>query len=325
VDEMPLKLSRLVNKIPIPALKTINTYIVDCGTRTVIFDPGMTKEGAANIAAYLEQNDFPKHLTVILTHFHVDHVAATPLLKPEEVYMHQADRNHIIRMVDQWPLVLDIMKDVFRKGGMPDNEVDLLDKKHPAMSRIDVFRGIRALEPKPLPDNFTVGDCSFQVIHTPGHTPGSMAVHIGDGHYIVGDTVLSNITPNIALIDWSTNPLKDYITSLRKLLKLKPVRLYPGHREIIDEPEKRINELLVHHNHRLGEVLSILDKADKPLTAYEVASQMKWDVSFKEWNEFPIAQKYFALGEALSHLKYLVVKGKVVLDEVGGIYKFNIA
>ncbi|MCE4614589.1 MAG: MBL fold metallo-hydrolase [Desulfurococcales archaeon] len=322
---MTIRLHRLVNEIPIPALKTINTYIINCGSRTVLFDPGMTMEGASNIMSYLERNNFPRHLIVILTHFHVDHVAATPHLNPDEVYMHRDDRNHILRMVDEWPHVLDVMKNVFSKGGMPREEVDLLDKKHPAMSRIDVFRSLRALEPQPVPEEFTIGDCTFQVIHTPGHTPGSMAIHIGDRQYIIGDTVLSNITPNIALIDWSTNPLNDYLKSLRKLSELNPVRLYPGHREVIEDPKKRISELMVHHNHRLGEVLGILDKSKEPLTAYEVASQMTWDVAFKKWSEFPIAQKYFAIGEALSHLKYLVGKGRISLDEFNGIYKFSIS
>ncbi|MEB3755511.1 MAG: MBL fold metallo-hydrolase [Desulfurococcales archaeon] len=321
---MTAKLHRLVNKIPIPALRTINTYIMNCGSSTVLFDPGMTSEGASNISSYLKRNNFPSHLIIVLTHFHVDHVAATPRLNPDEVYMHNADRSHIVRMVDEWPLVLDIMKEVFAKGGMPEAEVNLLDKKHPAMSRIDVFKSLRELEPKPLPKKLTIGDCVFKVIHTPGHTPGSMAVHIGDRHYIVGDTVLIDITPNIALIDWSTNPLYDYLNSLRKLSSLDPVKLYPGHRDIIDEPKRRIKELMIHHNHRLSEVLAILDNAKKPLTAYEVASKMTWDVAFKEWSEFPIAQKYFALGEALSHLKYLVVKGKVALEESNGAYKFSI-
>ena len=30
--------------------------------------------------------------------------------------------------------------------------------------------------------------------------------------------------------------------------------------------------------------------------AYEIASQLKWDLSYEHWNQFPISQKWFATG-----------------------------
>ncbi len=317
-------LYRLENPIPIPALKYINTYILDCDDQSIIVDPGMTRQCGESVTRFIEEKKLPKNKIVLLTHFHVDHVAATPLLDPEIVYMHDADLNHVKRMVDEWPLVLEVMKETFLKGGMPHREVDLLEKKHPAMSRIEVFKQLRELDPEPAPEHMDIGSCSLSTIHLPGHTPGSMAIDLGGGEYIVGDTVLGDITPNIALIDWNTNPLRDYLGSLRKLLSLKPRRLYPGHRSIIENPKERIMELLRHHNRRLSEVLTILSKSGRPLTAYQVASMMEWDVSYSEWSEFPIAQKYFALGEALSHLKYLLVKGLVTVEEADDVFLFSV-
>jgi hypothetical protein len=49
---------------------------------------------------------------------------------------------------------------------------------------------------------------------------------------------------------------------------------------------------------RLDEILRILN--GDVLTAYAVASRMTWDIR-GVWEEFPIAQKWFASGEALSH------------------------
>jgi hypothetical protein len=38
---------------------------------------------------------------------------------------------------------------------------------------------------------------------------------------------------------------------------------------------------------------------------------MTWDLSYDSWDLFPVAQKWFAAGEALAHLKYLETRGIV--------------
>ena len=45
------------------------------------------------------------------------------------------------------------------------------------------------------------------------------------------------------------------------------------------------------------------------MTAAEVASKIMWDIKINSWDEFPLEQKLFATGEALSHLTHLVFKG----------------
>jgi hypothetical protein len=51
--------------------------------------------------------------------------------------------------------------------------------------------------------------------------------------------------------------------------------------------------------------------ANGSLSAYEVASRMTWDIKCDSWEEFPLAQKWFATGEAISHLRYLKEKGLI--------------
>jgi hypothetical protein len=38
---------------------------------------------------------------------------------------------------------------------------------------------------------------------------------------------------------------------------------------------------------------------------------MTWDIAYNSWNLFPVSQKWFATGEAISHLKYLEEKGVI--------------
>ncbi|MDU4892189.1 MAG: hypothetical protein E6344_02735 [Clostridium sp.] len=48
-------------------------------------------------------------------------------------------------------------------------------------------------------------------------------------------------------------------------------------------------------------------------TAYEVAAQMQWSMRGKDWSGFPAHQRWFAVGETLSHLDYLIEKGKLTV------------
>ena len=54
-----------------------------------------------------------------------------------------------------------------------------------------------------------------------------------------------------------------------------------------------------------------------PMTGYRIAAQMTWDMVFNEWEDVAPAQKYFATGEALSHIHYLEHQGLIKRIEQG--------
>ena len=123
-----------------------------------------------------------------------------------------------------------------------------------------------------------------------------------------GDHILEKITPNISLHSYSGHdPLGDYLNSLRATLKLGTRRLLPSHGLVVEDPERRIHELLQHHDRRLQKCLEAL--GSRPTTAYEVSLQMFGTAldAFGRW---------MALGETLSHLEHLVHQGFVAkIDE----------
>ena len=129
---------------------------------------------------------------------------------------------------------------------------------------------------------------------------------------ITGDNILFDITPNITMWPHMPNALGRYLESLEKVRAL-PVRLaLPGHRHTADLGE-RIQALFTHHRNRVGETLAILQR-EPGLTAYETASRMHWDIKAASWAEFPLNQKWFATGEALAHLEYLMEEGQVTRE-----------
>ena len=118
-----------------------------------------------------------------------------------------------------------------------------------------------------------------------------------------GDHILGDITPNISLWDGYGDPLSDYLRSLEMIKDIDVAITLPGHRSVIRNHTKRIEELIEHHHIRATEVLDILE--GKTMTGFEIAAEMKWELTIREFDDFPVMQKWFALGEALAHIRFL--------------------
>jgi glyoxylase-like metal-dependent hydrolase (beta-lactamase superfamily II) len=165
---------------------------------------------------------------------------------------------------------------------------------------------------------FDLGGVRLHTICTPGHTPGHMCLYIEeDGILFTGDHVLFDITPNIT--DWKDveDSLGAYMDSLLKIRFMEVKRALPAHREGGDFAS-RVDELIRHHEARLEEALDIVSKADGQ-TCYEIASKMMWRISCNDWSAFPPAQKFFAVGEARSHLQRLAIQGALHVRAKGRV------
>jgi glyoxylase-like metal-dependent hydrolase (beta-lactamase superfamily II) len=141
--------------------------------------------------------------------------------------------------------------------------------------------------------------------------------------FVAGDHILSDVTPNILLMSDEWDPLKAYLESLDKVYGLDIEIVLPGHRGTFRNWRKRIQELKHHHQERLDEIISILGKGEK--SAFQIASQMSWDIIYDSWDLFPVPQKWFATGETIAHLKYLEEK-EIIRKEMPGqtiIYSLN--
>ena len=109
---------------------------------------------------------------------------------------------------------------------------------------------IEAAEKAKFPPNVLLEDGStvkfgaetLKVMHTPGHTPGSICL-VGEKLVFTGDTLFAG---GIGRTDFPGGSMSDMRLSLQKLVRLPDVLLvYPGHGEtsMIGE-EKRVNPFL---------------------------------------------------------------------------------
>jgi len=309
-------LTNLYNiEIPLPKspLNSLNCYVIKALERNLIIDTGWNRKecmnamqnGLTELEVDLRKTDF------FITHMHADHLSLVSNLATDTstIYFNKSDVDRI-KSGPRWDGFINFA----RENGFPENELQEVLPSHPGYK----YRLKGSLTFTMLREHnvISIGDYIFKCVETPGHTSGHMCLYEPNKKiFVAGDHILSDITPIIQLWSDEENPLKDYLASLDKVYELDVEIVLPGHRGILRKCRERIQELKRHHRRRLDEVLSILEKGRK--NAYQVASQMSWDISYDSWDLFPVLQKWFATGEAIAHLKYLQEKG-LIRREVGG-------
>jgi len=302
-------------KIPLPdsPLKYLNSYVIKGDRKSLIIDTGLNRTecleamrtGLGTIGVDLEAAD------IFITHLHADHFGLVTKLATDtsQVYFSRPEKE----LIESWE-GFGAMIAYAGQNGFPEEELQAALDKHPgAKYGSEWIPEMKLLEDE---DEICVGNYNFRCVATPGHTMGHICLYEADKKILVaGDHILIDITPNIQCWSDVQNPLKHYLSSLEKVYDLKIDLTLPGHRRLINNHQARIDELKRHHSDRLAEVLSILEKG--AANAYQVASRMTWDIDSESWDAFPVAQKWFATGEAISHLRYLEEDGKL-LRKPGG-------
>ncbi|MBU4299016.1 MBL fold metallo-hydrolase [Patescibacteria group bacterium] len=79
-------------------------------------------------------------------------------------------------------------------------------------------------------DNIKIGEISLKVIHTPGHTKGSICLK-GDNFIFTGDTLFKDGQGRTDLPGGSAEELENSLEKLKKLFK-PGISIYPGHGDI---------------------------------------------------------------------------------------------
>ena len=106
--------------------------------------------------------------------------------------------------------------------------------------------------------------------------------------------------------DREVSPVEVVEQTLRRIEKLRPSVVYPGHRGVIDDAAARAAEIRAHHAERLDVHEQVL--RDGAETAYEVGRAV--------WGDgLGLHERRFALVEAISHLERLEVEGRAVRPE----------
>ncbi len=192
-----------------------NVYIEPLGDGTcVVFDPGAEPDAIAGELGRLGL----RPVLVALTHGHLDHTAALPALARRystpgsdlPVAIHEADRAYLGAAAETTNRRL--FADIGASG---------------------YFRAYFEPMPEPsflLEDGGILPGTGIAVIHTPGHTAGSVCFLLPSGDLISGDTLFKDGIGRTDCFDSDQDAIVAGIE--RKLLVLPPAtRVHPGHGE----------------------------------------------------------------------------------------------
>ncbi len=299
-------------EIPLPGspLKSLNSYLIRAADRNLIIDTGLNrKECLAAMEKALTELKIDRGRTdFFITHLHADHFGLVGKLvtKESRTYFNRPD-TEIIESWDGWGAMVDYAG----ASGFPRAELQAALESHPGYRFSSAW--IPELSLLTEGDNIQAGEYLFRCVETPGHTAGHICLYEEQTKTLIaGDHLLGDITPNIQCWSDEDDPLKHYLESLDKVFELEVELVLPGHRRPFRNYRERIQELREHHKNRTAEILFML--ARQPLSAFEAASRMTWDIACNSWEDFPLAQKWFATGEAIAHLRYLEELGLIARE-----------
>lgn len=313
---------RIRIELPKSPLRVLNSYFIKGKPRNLLIDTGFRHPDckAAMLSALRDLGADMADTDILLTHLHADHSGLAPeIAKPEtRVFL---SRREIPWMVgDTRRTIWDGDTRRMIASGFPPEEA--YDERTFATSRAMASDpAFSRYLPIDETDLFPCGGYTLRAVCTPGHTPGHMCFWMEEQKTLFsGDHVLFDITPNITVWQGLDDALGAYLESLRKIDAYDARLVLPGHRETGNLHE-RVKTLLAHHENRLDECFAVVCR-NPGATVYQLASKMTWRVRCPSWNEFPINQKWFAVGECHSHLRHLKALGKVRAEPDGEWFRY---
>jgi len=188
--------------LPVGMLGCNCSVIGDESSReAIVIDPG---DDVSGIMAILQRHGLTAK-TIVITHAHIDHIGGAQKLRAltgAPVYMHEADKTLSDRL---------------------DMQAAWLGVETPEDPGIDL--------PAHEGDVLRVGGIEARVLHTPGHTPGSISLYLPlESSLIAGDTLFNG---SVGRTDLPGGDPDRMARSIRAKLYVLPddTIVFPGHGE----------------------------------------------------------------------------------------------
>ena len=246
------------------------SYLIGNGALAIL-DPGPADD--AHIAALIAAAAGAPIDAIVITHTHRDHSPGARLLQ-------QATGAPIVGCAAHVPVEND-------SSGRADASHDLDHAPDRVLGDGEIFSG----------DGF-----SLQAIATPGHASNHLAFALLEENALFsGDHVMGWSTSVIAPPDGN---MRDYLSSLEKLLARDDSVYWPGHGDIVENPQRLVRGYISHRQLRENAILTRLGAGDRTIESIVTAIYASLD---------PRLHKGASLS-VLAHLEDLVARDRVASD-----------
>lgn len=300
--------------IPIPIMGQINCYLFRGEKGFTLIDTGFFAQEGLAIWDDLISSGI-KIEKVVLTHFHIDHIGFAKWFQ---------EKHHVPVFISS--LGYEEMKKR-RKGDFTDWIISLFHQH-------DGFRLFKAaieeqiaveeqmlyayeFEPDGLfEDNqyILLGKEIYETIWTPGHSADHFCFYNHDRQLmVIGDHIMEHVSPLILLESSADlNPLRSYFESLEKMKGYTIKLALPGHGNLIENVNKRIEDIQSGHHHRMKQVLESLKGKEK------TAGQMTQEI-YKDARDFA----YSPIMSTIIRCIYLESIGQLQSECINGKRLYN--
>ena len=181
-----------------------NTYLVyDDKGEAIIFDPGNSNNTENSLVKNFIEEKKLCLSRLILTHAHLDHVLGNRFISDNYGLLPEVNENDLF--------LIEGMMQTANLYGVPAEESPMPEKF--------LHEG----------DKIKLGDYTFECLHTPGHSPGSICFYNEQNKFaIVGDVLFYG---SIGRTDLPRGNHEDLLNSIREKLFVLPddVKIYSGH------------------------------------------------------------------------------------------------
>jgi glyoxylase-like metal-dependent hydrolase (beta-lactamase superfamily II) len=327
VDEVAPGVHRMALPLGIHGVMTVSAYLlagdgadtlVDCGVAaapTEDGDPGPDGTAALEAALTACGSGFELIERIVVTHAHIDHFGLAG-----EVVRRSGGALWMHRRTE-----LDLAK-----YGEPDEAVDrrelmLADHGLFGPELTETSRGLcdwlpvmpSIGRPSTLLDGgerFVVGDRTWEVLHTPGHSWGHVCLwSAADRLLCSGDHLLKVASPPVTFErGFDADPMGSYLASLERVRLLDPALTLPGHGPPFPDGARRAASISRNKVRRLSQIREMVETRER--TAIELTAELHPTVTTG-------AQRHFAIAEILADLAYHEVRDVLRRDRrPDGVY-----
>ncbi|KDR96538.1 Glyoxylase, beta-lactamase superfamily II [Peptoclostridium litorale DSM 5388] len=287
-----------------------NTFCIDTGMtyipfykindrEIVMLDTGWGDGERAGIDALLEKNDF-RVVGIICSHAHIDHIGNVSYLKNKygctvamSAYEALICASTVNLKVYYSSLTLSDVAEHF--GDMVcETDVMILDRQ----------------------DSISVKGFEFEIIHTPGHSPGHICIVTPDNVAYLGDALISYEVMEGAKMPYAFI-LEEDLKSKKKLYELMCGKYIVAHKGIYDDITQIIADNMDFYENRAARVYDVIEGA---MTMEDIMKSVikKWRISVNSTYKYAVIEKMLR-----SYVEYLNETRMIELVMENGFLKYT--
>lgn len=302
---------RLVLPLGIHGIPSVNGYLIGDAHAATLVDCGIwTGDEHGRGTRVLEDGlvasgfSLSQVRRLVITHAHIDHygIAGEVVARTgADLWMHELTNLDIAKYRDPEAAV-DRRQQMLDDHGMYGQELDRASTG--LRDWLPVMPSIAEPSTRLLGgEMFEADGRAWQVVHTPGHSPGHVCLWSEEDRILLsGDHLLPAITSPVTFErGFERDPMGSYLDSLQRVAALAPALVLPGHGDPFQDGARRAEVVERSKRRRLEEVMRIIQAEALPVS--EVVERL-----FRK--RLTGSGQHFAMAEVLAYLAYYDVRGQ---------------